>query len=287
MLVTAWQSAQAEPVFMPQAQSVMLAKQGEAGVGAQFGYQNSEIIGAPGTSYTDRVWHVPLFARYGITDVLETRLLLPITRAIDSSEGQSSSYNANTGIGNIQVGAKWNFLKAAPLPLAAALDLDLPTANSKNNPAALGWRYSNQIQQGFNTHLQLIADTPKMRDMLQGHAEIGYMNTATYTTAVDTRFNPSDLFTFGASVDVSLQHWVDHLSVSGEMIGNTALDHSKTNGTENGGDKGTVLEAGPAVRYQIGPVRTYAGFLLDAGDPTFRAYNSKVNFGFSMLWGGK
>jgi opacity protein-like surface antigen len=284
MLVTAWQTVQAEPVFMPQAQSVMQAKQGEAGVGAQFGYQKSEIETAPGTTFTNRVAHIPLFARYGVTDAVETRLVVPITRAIDSSEGLASSHKSDTGLGNIQMGAKWNFLKAM-FPLAAALDLDLPTANSKNNPASLGWRYSNQIQQGFNTHLQLIADTPKLQDMLEGHAEIGYMNTATYTTSADTRFNPSDLFTFGASVDLSLKRWVNNLSVSGEMVGNTALNHSKTNGNTNGNDKGAVLEAGPAVRYQMGPVRTYAGVLFDAGNATFRAYNTRVNLGVSMLWG--
>jgi hypothetical protein len=80
---------------------------------------------------------------------------------------------------------------------------------------------------------------------------------------------------------------VDHLSIAGEFVGNSALNHSKTNGDTNGNDKGTVLEAGPSVRYQMGSVRTYAGLLLDAGRATFRAYNYRVNFGVSMLWGGR
>jgi hypothetical protein len=286
VLMTAWQTAQAEPVFMPQAQSVLEAKQLELGVGGQFGYQLSEIETSPGTTFKDRVWQVPLMARYGVTDTVESRLIVPITRAVDSSEGVASSRSANTGFGNIQLGTKWNFLKEAPLPMAVALDLDLPTTNSKNNPGSLGQRYSNQIQQGFNAHLQLIADTPRVADILQGHAMMGYMNTATYTMAADTRFNPSDLMTFGASVDVSLKRWVDHLSLSGEMVGNTALNHSKTNGTLNGNDKGTVLEAGPALRYQSGRIRTYVGVLADAGKATFRAYNYRVNFGVSLLCGG-
>jgi hypothetical protein len=286
LCMTAWQSAQAEPVFMPQAQSVLQAKQVEVGVGGQFGYQLSEIETNPGTTYKDRVWSFPLSARYGITDTVESKLLIPITRAVDSSEGLSSNRYANTGLGNIQLGTKWNLCKEARFPLAAALDLDLPTSNSRRNPGALGPRYNNQLQQGFNAHLQLVSDTPKVSDMIQGHAQLGYMNTATYTTAADTRFNPSDLFTFGASVDFDLKRWVEHLSVAGEMVGNTALNHSKTNGDRNGDDKGMVLEAGPSVRYQIGSVRTYAGVLADAGPATYRAFNYRVNFGASLLFGG-
>jgi hypothetical protein len=287
VIFTAWQAAQAEPVFLPQAQSVLHAKQIEAGVGGQFGYQLSEIETSPGTTYKDRVWSIPFSARYGVTDVIESKLMIPIVQAVDSSEGISSNRFSSTGLGNMQIGTKWNFLKEMPFPLAAALDLDLPTANSRNNPGALGMRYNNQLQQGLNTHLQLVADSPKVAEMMTAHAQLGYMNTATYTTAADTRFNPSDLFTFGASVDLDLKRWVDHLSVSGEMVGNTALNHSKTNGDTNGNDKGTVLEVGPAMRYQLGPVGTYAGVLLDQGSATFRAYNYRVNFGVSMLWGGR
>lgn len=288
IVLAAWPSAQAaEPVFMPQAQSVLQAKQVEAGVGAQFGYQLSEVDTTPGVTGKDRVWQVPLMARYGVTDAIETKLMLPIVRAVDSAEGLSSFRNADTGIGNLQMGAKWNFLNVMRMPLAAALDLDLPTANSHNNAAALGERYSNQDQEGLNTHLRIIADSPKALDMVQGHVQVGYMNTATYTTVANTRFNPSDLFTFGASVDLDLARWVNHLSVAGEMVGDTALNHSKTNGNVNNNDKGTVLEVGPSMRYQIGPARTYAGVLLDEGPATYRAYNYRVNFGVSMLWGGK
>lgn len=284
--MTAWQAAQAEPVFMPQAASVLKDKQLEAGVGAQFGYQSSEIENSLDTTFKDRVWMIPVFARYGVTDNLETKLNVPIVHAIDSSEGLASSHNEDGGIGNMQVGAKWNFLNA-PLPLAAALDLDLPTANTSNNPAALGMRYNNQVQQGFNAHLQLIADTPMMADMVSGHAEIGYMNTATYTTTEQTRFNPSDLFTFGASIDLSLKRVAEGLSASAEMVGNTCLTHSRTDGTINGNDMGTVLEVGPAMRYQRGSVRTWAGFLADDGNATFRAYNYRVDFGASLLFGGR
>ena len=286
-LLTAWQTAQAEPVFGPQARSVLQPKQMEAGVGAQMGYQSSEIIGSPGTTFKDRVWQIPLFARYGVTDAIESKVMVPIVRAVDSAEGNSSFRYANTGIGNIEAGTKWNFIKDGPMALAAALDLDLPTANPRRNPGSLGERYNNQLQQGFNEHLQLVADSSKFDELLTVHAQVGYMNTATYTTSSDTRFNPSDLFTFGASVDMDLSKWANHLSVAGEMVGNSALNHSKTNGDTNGNDKGTVLEAGPSLRYQSGPVRTYAGFLIDAGPATFRAYNYRVNFGASLLWGGK
>lgn|GEM_PF-3351399 len=220
-----------------------------------------------------------------MTDALETRLALPITKAVTSAEGQSSFRHADSGIGNLQLGVKWNFLKDR-MPLAAALDLDLPTANSANNPASLGQRYSTQIQQGFNAHLQVIADTPKMADLLTGHASVGYMNTGAYTTAAKTRFNPSDLMTFGASLDLSMERWIHHVSLSAEAVGNTGLSHSKSNSTMNGSDLGTVIEVGPAVRYQVGALRAYTGFLADVGKATYRAYNYRVNFGVSMLWGG-
>jgi len=276
--------AQAEPVFQPQAASFLKQKQAEIGVGGQFGFQKSELEGSAGTTYKNRVWHIPLTARYGILDTLEGRLLVPFTSAKDTSEGTASSRNVGDGIGNIQVGAKWNAI-SAPLPLALALNFDLPTANSKNNRGALGWRYSNQIQQGFNTHIQVVSDTPVFFDFLLGHASLGYMNTGKYTTTARTRFNPSDLITFNSAVELRLHRWVHNLSVMGEVVGNTALNHSKTNATTNGSDKGTVLAAGPSIRYQVGQIRTYTGLLLDAGKPTFRAYNYQVHFGASLLFG--
>jgi hypothetical protein len=285
VLMTTWQAAEAEPVFMPQAVSVVQAKQTEVGVGAQFGYQNSEIIGSPGTSFKNRVWQIPVFARYGVTDSIETRLAVPIVKAVDSSEGLSSTRNADSGLGSLQIGAKWNFLKGI-VPMAAVLDLDLPTANPSNNPGALGERYNNQLQQGFNGHLQLVADSPMFAKILSAHGEVGYMNTATYTTASKSRFNPSDLVTFGLSLDMSLKHWVEGLSASAEMVGNTCVTHSRTDAMINGNDMGTVLEVGPALRYQRGSWRTYAGFLADDGKAAFRAYNYRVNFGISMLFGG-
>jgi len=146
----------------------------------------------------------------------------------------------------------------APMPLALGLDLDLPTANSANNKAATGWRYSNQVQQGFNTHLFLVADTQKVSDLWTGHAMVGYMNTGTYTTSSQSRFNPSDLLTFGASVDLDMAKLISGLSGSLDFVGNTGLNHSKTQGTMNGSDLGTVLEVGPALRYQMGSWRTQA-----------------------------
>jgi hypothetical protein len=279
-------SVHAEPVFMPQAASVVKQKQLETGVDVQYGYEKSELASSPGTTFLDRTMTIPFWARYGIMDNLESHLLVPFVHAIDSSEGVSSFHNEDGGLGNMQVGAKWNF-KSAPMPLALGVDLDLPTANSANNVAATGWRYSNQIQQGFNAHLFLAADTPVYNDLLSGHAMLGYMNTATYTTATGTRFNPSDLFTFGASVDLDLKKWVNGLTASGEMVGNTALTHSRTNSTVNGGnDMGQVLEAGPALRYQLGAWRTKAGVMVDAGPATYRAYNYRYLLGVSYLFGG-
>jgi hypothetical protein len=277
-------SAQAEPVFQPQAASVLKQKQIEIGTGGQFGFQKSELVGGAGTTYKNRVWHIPLMARYGILDNLESRLVIPYTSAKDTSEGLVSTRNVGDGIGNIQLGAKWNAV-SVPSPLALALTFDLPTANPKNNPGALGWRYSGQIQQGFNTHLQVIGDTPVIADLLVGHASLGYMNTGKYTTTTRARFNPSDLLTFNAAAELRLHRWVNQLSVLGEVVGNTALNHSKTNATTNGNDKGTVLAAGPSLQYQYGPVRTYAGVLFDAGKTTFRAYNQRVHFGVSLVFG--
>src|SRR5437016_4572201 len=118
----------AEPVFMPQAASVLKHNQLEAGINGMFGYQSSSLLGFPDTTSIDRVWHVPVYGRYGVLDNLETHLLIPVTIAVDSQEGTTSSRHSETGLGNVQVGAKWNFV-SAPMPLAAALDVDLPTAN--------------------------------------------------------------------------------------------------------------------------------------------------------------
>jgi hypothetical protein len=273
----------AEPVFMPQAASVLKSRQLETGVNAQFGYQSSSIEGVPDTTNKDRVWMIPFFVRLGVADSAEAKLSVPVVRAIDSQEGTTSSYNANTGMGNMQLSGKWNFA-AMPAPLALGVDLDLPTANSANNRAPLGQRYNTQAQQGFNTHIYVAGDTPKM-GLMTGHGMVGYMNTATYTTTSKVRFNPSDLFTFGASLDLDLAQVTSGFSASAEMVGNTGLTHARDNGTIHGNDLGTVLEAGPALRYQRGSWRTNAGVLFDAGKATFRAYNYRVAFGISYLCG--
>lgn len=285
MTFNSW--AMAEPVFMPQATSVVKQKQLETGVDVQYGYQKSELENSVGTTFLNRVLVVPVWARYGLLDTLETHLTVPIVHAIDSSEGISSFHNEDGGLGNMQVGAKWNFMNA-PMPLAVGLDLDLPTANTSNNTAALGQRYNHQVEQGFNGHLFLSGDTPTYAEMLTGHVMVGYMNTATYTTATGTRFNPSDLMTFGASLDLDMKKWVNGLMMSGEMVGNTALTHSRTNSTIDGNhDMGQVLEVGPALRYQMGAWRTKAGVLFDAGPATYRAYNYRLLAGVSYLFGGK
>jgi hypothetical protein len=284
VLTVAASAAQAEPVFMPQAASALKAHQAEAGVNGHFGYQTSELASNPGTTYKNRVWQFPLYARYGILDMLEAHVVLPIARAVDSSEGLFSSRGASTGLGNIQMGSKWNFV-SAPFPLAVALDLDLPTANSKNNAGALGARYSGQLQQGFNGHLQFVMDSPALAEKLTFHGALGYMNTGAYSTSTGFRYNPSDLMTFGASADVNLSAWVSHLSAAAEFVGNTALNHSKNDGVKNGNDKGTVLEVGPSLRYQVGRWRAQTGLLIDAGQSEFRAYNYRVQFGLSALFG--
>jgi hypothetical protein len=68
-------------------------------------------------------------------------------------------------------------------------------------------------------------------------------------------------------------------------MGNTGLNHSKTDGTANGNDKGTVLEVGPGLRYKTGPWRTHAGVLLNEGKTAFRAYRFRALFGVSYLFG--
>jgi hypothetical protein len=279
--------AMAEPVFMPQAASVVKQKQLETGVDFEYDYQKSELSASPGTTFNDRAVRVPFWARYGILDNLEARLALPFVHAIDSSEGTSSRHDEDGGLGNMKLGAKWNF-KPMPMPIAVGLDFDLPTANSKNNVAATGNRYTHQIEQGFNAHLFLASDHPLIPDLLTTHLMVGYMNTGTYTTASKSRFNPSDLFTYGASLDFEMKKWVNGLTASGEMVGNTALTHSKTQGTVNGGnDMGQVLEAGPALRYEKGSWRTKLGVLFDAGPSTYRAYNTRLMTGVSYLFGGK
>src|SRR5262249_43810046 len=100
--------------------------------------------------------------------------------------------------------------------------------------------------------------------------------------------NPSDLLTYGASLDFDLKKWVNGLMASGELAGNIALTHSRTNATiDSGNSMGSVLEAGPAVRYQRGAWRTKAGVLIDAGPATYRAYNYRLLAGVSYLFGGK
>jgi len=274
----------AEPVFMPQATSVFKRGQGEIGLHTQYGYQKYELTGLPGTTYITRVWHFPIFARYNVLDRLETRLLIPLTQAEDSSVGAFPSNNKDFGLGNIQAGAKWNLLTGR-LPLAVGLDLDFPTANPRNNPGALGWRYNWQGQQGFNGHLYVAMDVPLVIDAVTAHASVGYMKTGSYTTASRSRFSPSDLATLKGAVTFALDPWVKKLSLSAESVVVSAVNKSRTDHIKNGATEGTVIEAGPALRYQYGRVRTHAGLMIDMGKTEFRAYNYRVAFGASLAFG--
>lgn len=275
----------AEPVFMPQAESVLTRHQTEIGLGGQFGYQISEYVGSPGTTYKNRVWHIPLMVRHAISSDGEARLLIPITRAVDSSEGTLSSRDADTGLGNVQIGGKWNFLKGA-IPVAAVLDMDLPTANPRHNAASLGWRYSTQIQQGLNIHPHVVGDFPLIKDRLKAHALVGYMYTGSYKMTSGTRFYPGDLITFSTALELEMKDKVPGISVAAEMLGNTAISHSKTGSTRNSGDRGTVIGVGPSVRYSSQKYQAWTGLLIDAGDATYSAYNYRVHFGAAYRFGG-
>ncbi len=188
-----------------------------------------------------------MFLNYGVTDHLDVGVAVPVTRvdleadihahilrlsSIDSArvhtfvEGQDvsehtfTSNGSATGIGDILLRAKYNFLRTPRAGLAAALDLRLPTGDE------------NELLGVGATQAKIFAILSSTNGPISPHVNIGFTISGNGPRQETLQFEPlgvSDEFNFSGGVE-----WVPHakLTVIGDFLGRTLFDAGKI-GLEN------------------------------------------------------
>jgi Putative MetA-pathway of phenol degradation len=180
-----------------------------------------------------------MFLNYGLTDYFDVGVAVPFTRVdleadihahilrlstVDSSrvhtfaEGQDvsehtfTSNGSATGIGDIVVRTKYNFLRSPKAGLAAALDLRLPTGD-ENELLGIG-----------TTQAEFFAILSSTNGQLSPHVNIGFTISGEGPRPATLQYEPlgvSDEFNFSGGVE-----WVPHpkLTVIGDFLGRTLFD---------------------------------------------------------------
>lgn len=183
-----------------------------------------------------------LFANYGVTDHFDVGLAIPITRVDleadvrarilrlstadtprvhsfvdgqDVSEQTFSSAGSATGIGDVVVRTKYNFLQRGNTGLSAALDLRLPTGD-ENELLGLGTTQAKFF---------LVLSSGNAR--VSPHVNIGYTLSGEGKRETEFVFEPlgvSDEFNYAGGVE-----FVAHprLTILADFLGRTLMDAGK------------------------------------------------------------
>ena len=183
-----------------------------------------------------------VFANYGVNDRLDVGVAVPFTRvdleadirthilrlaSADSSrvhtfvEGQDvsertfTSNGSATGIGDIVLRTKYNFLRSANAGLAAALDLRLPTGD-ENELLGIG-----------TTQAKFFGILSSTHGRLSPHVNIGFTLSGEGSRPETLVYQPlgvSDEFNLSGGVE-----WVAHpkLTILGDFLGRTLFDGGK------------------------------------------------------------
>ena len=182
------------------------------------------------------------FANYGITDNFDLGIAVPITRVDleanvrarlirlssaqtpfvhsfengrDVSEKIFSDSGAATGIGDIVVRSKYNFMRGANAGLAVAADLRLPTGNS-DDLLGLG-----------TTQAKIFFIASSTSDKLSPHVNLGFTISGQGKRETQFLFEPlgvSDEFNYAGGVE-----YVPHprVTVLADFLGRTLFDAGK------------------------------------------------------------
>lgn len=183
-----------------------------------------------------------MFANYGVTDHLDLGLAIPITRVDleanvrarilrlstaenprihtftegqDVSEQTFSSSGAATGIGDVVVRTKYNFLRKGATGLSAALDLRLPTGN-EDDLLGLG-----------TTQAKIFLVLSSGTERVFPHVNIGYTLSGEGKRETEFLFEPlgvSDEFNYAGGVEFVAN---PRLTLLADFLGRTLFDAGK------------------------------------------------------------
>lgn len=183
-----------------------------------------------------------MFLNYGVTDHFDVGIAVPVTRVdleanirahilrlstIDSArvhtfvEGQDvsehtfTSNGSATGIGDIVLRTKYNFLRSPRAGISAALDLRLPTGDE------------NELLGVGTTQAKFFGILSTTTGRVSPHVNIGFTISGEGPRPATLQFEPigvSDEFNFAGGVE-----WVPHpkLTVIGDILGRTLFDAGK------------------------------------------------------------
>jgi hypothetical protein len=166
---------------------------------------------------------VGLFANYGITDQVDIGVAVPIVRVrmetqLDSRIAVGSQNFGNvipgtpvsgeaSGIGDIILRGKYNFLKRTGGGLAALVDWRVPTGDEEDFLGVGGSQL--KLQLAGSTAVGRIAPHVNVGFTISGESDVA-ADPSTYILA------PSDEFNFAGGVDIAVH---DRMTVVGDIVG--------------------------------------------------------------------
>jgi hypothetical protein len=198
-----------------------------------------------------------MFASIGLTDHLDLGVAVPVSRVDMEADVQATIIRLSsfatplvhtfvqgqdvpqktfsesgdaTGIGDIVVRSKYNFLTRGATALAAAVDLRLPTGDS-DNLLGLG-----------TTQAKLYFIWSQSRDRLSPHLNIGYTASGTGDRVATLGYTPlgvSDEFNYSGGVEFVA---TPQLTIIGDLLGRNLIDA----GTVKAEDKTFFFRPGAA-----------------------------------------
>jgi hypothetical protein len=262
----------ASPIVLSQAENIVLANQLEIGINpASYAYDETELQNSSNVKIqTDKMTNItaPLFARYGVTDKIETFLSIPYISSELESATTVGGTTTNTktksdDLGDMSLGAKYNFMEISDIKIAGALNLDIPTGNER-------------FMKGLNVKPVLVAS--KKIGEINANFNIGYdMNG--YYNKDNAGNNPSDVIRLGFGADYAC---CDNLSLVAEttfeMIDKAEQSNVKI--AESDGTRNDFIIGGV---YKKDNLKTKLGLDLSLGDEKNRTYDYKIILGLTYL----
>jgi len=244
--------AAAEPISFEQAANV--TGKGGIEIGADFNYsaRSLERQGL-GTTFNQTLWDVPVFVRAGISG-LEGKVTLPFGSIRDNYNAFGVTDRAFSGLENIGLMAKLNFLQLDLLNAAVGLDTLFPTTDAQ--------RYLH-TGQNFTPFAAVDVDLKAIKV----HGNLGYQYTGKYTTDTDPitgqttstlDVTPGNVTKWALGVELPVS---EVFSLDAEFLG-AKYGPIQFNGSDISNGPGTTKSFVPGIRFTALPLKAKLGLEL-------------------------
>lgn len=269
----------AQPIVLQQAENTLAADKVELGLGFIYGYEKYTIEGTTG-DFTRSGASIPILFKWAVSNSLETKVVLPYTTWKNTGTGIPDT--SNSGIGQMVVGGKLNFIddKESGLSIGLGVDLELPTGDASKG---LGEGSHILIRGGIlpssGTNVAVAGILTQKFDPLAFHVNLGYKYTAKYTVS-DVNMDTGDIIIYGLAGEYAIG---DGIAVIGELVG-TSFGKAKVADTEENESNGTTFDTVIGVSYTSESMRIILGCPIALGNATYGPYAFKIVSGFSLIF---